>query len=66
MEQVHTEKYRTSEAARYLNMSSSWLAKRRMYGDGPEYSKAGPRIVVYDKQDLDAWLESRKRSSTSQ
>ena len=27
--------------------------------------KAGPRIVVYDIEDLDTWLASRRRYSTS-
>ena len=33
-------------------------------GFGPAYSKAG-RNVVYHMQDLDAWLVSRRRLSTS-
>ncbi len=36
-----------------------------MKGYGPVYTKAGPRIVVYDLRDLDAWLNSRRRRSTS-
>ena len=35
-------------------------------GDGPVYCKAGPRIVVYDVADLEAWLAGRKRRSTSE
>jgi predicted DNA-binding transcriptional regulator AlpA len=57
---------RVPEAAAYLGLAPSTLAKMRLRGDSPRYAKAGPRIVVYDVRDLDAWLETRKRSSTSQ
>jgi predicted DNA-binding transcriptional regulator AlpA len=56
---------RTPEAADYLRLSASTLAKQRLRGDGPVYQKCGPRIVVYDVDDLDAWLRSRRRRSTS-
>jgi len=59
-------KYRAPEAASYLGLSASTLAKMRLRGDGPLYSKAGPRIVVYDIRDLDDWLDARKRKSTSE
>ncbi len=59
-------KYRAPEAASYLGLSASTLAKMRLRGDGPAYSKAGPRIVVYDLDDLDAWLVARRRFSTSE
>ena len=57
---------RAPAAADYLGLSDSTLAKMRLRGDGPTYSKAGPRIVVYDVADLDAWLASRRRRSTSE
>jgi hypothetical protein len=34
-------------------------------GNGPPYLKAGPKIVVYRQEDLDAWLEANRRRSTS-
>lgn len=58
-------KLRAPEAARYVGLSASTLAKMRLRGDGPAYAKAGPRVVVYALQDLDAWLAGRKRCSTS-
>lgn len=58
-------KLRAPEAADYVGLSASTLAKMRLRGDGPAYSKAGPRIVVYDAADLDAWLAARRRCSTS-
>jgi predicted DNA-binding transcriptional regulator AlpA len=45
--------------------SRSTLAKWRLSGFGPDYLKLGSR-VVYRRRDVDAWLESRKRNSTSQ
>ena len=57
---------RAPDAANYLGLSPSTLAKMRVRGDGPAYSKAGPRVVVYDVADLDAYLNGRKRFSTSE
>jgi predicted DNA-binding transcriptional regulator AlpA len=57
---------RAPEAAEYVRLSASTLAKMRLRGDGPRYSKAGPRIVIYQEDDLDAWLRDRVRRSTSQ
>jgi predicted DNA-binding transcriptional regulator AlpA len=57
---------RAPEAAEYVRLSASTLAKMRLRGDGPRYSKAGPRIVIYQEDDLDAWLRDRFRQSTSQ
>ncbi len=44
--------------------STSTLAKWRLTGTGPAYSKAG-KNVVYNVADLDAYLSSRRRFSTS-
>lgn len=57
---------RAPQAASYIGLSTSTLAKMRLRGDGPPYSKAGPRIVLYARADLDAWLTSRRRRSTSE
>ncbi len=51
-------------AADYLKVSPSKLEKLRCYGGGPKFYKIGRRIV-YDRQDLDIWLEPLKRRSTS-
>ncbi len=56
---------RPPAAGEYLGGNSpSTLAKWRLTGFGPAYSKAG-RNVVYHVPDLDAWLASRRRLSTS-
>jgi predicted DNA-binding transcriptional regulator AlpA len=53
-----------AEAARYLGLAVQTLAKMRVSGESPPYHKLG-RSVVYDPADLDAWLATRKRRSTS-
>lgn len=52
------------EAAKYLGLSASTLAKRAMTGDSPVMRKFGRR-VVYLRSDLDAWLDAHQRLSTS-
>jgi hypothetical protein len=54
-----------SEAAAYTGLSPSFLNKRRVYGGGPFFIKAGKR-VVYDQLDLDNWLQRRRVAKTSQ
>ncbi len=52
------------DAARFLALSKSWLAKLRMTGDGPAYVKLG-RQVRYRLSDLQAWTEKAVCQSTS-
>ena len=54
----------TREAARYLSLGKSTLAKHRCYGTGPVYQKFGRR-VLYRAEDLDAWAATKRRMSTS-
>ncbi len=56
---------RPPAAAAYIGISTSTLAKMRLRGDSPVYSKVGPRAVVYLKSDLDEYLQQRRRRSTS-
>jgi len=61
-----TEDLLTSkEAALYLRMSVSWLAKARMRGDGPQYIKVGTS-VRYAQTALLHWMKSRQRFSTGE
>jgi predicted DNA-binding transcriptional regulator AlpA len=53
------------EAAAYCGSSASTFAKLRLHGGGPHYVKLGRR-VVYDPVDLDRWLASHRRASTSE
>ncbi|SFJ61457.1 transcriptional regulator, AlpA family [Aquamicrobium aerolatum DSM 21857] len=55
---------RTPEAAQYLGISASTMNKLRVYGDGPAFVKLG-RTVVYDPVDLNDWLRTNRRTSTS-
>ncbi|MFZ0765485.1 helix-turn-helix transcriptional regulator [Bradyrhizobium sp.] len=54
----------TKEAARFLCLSARTLEKHRTYGTGPLYRKIGGR-VVYAIADLQAWVESGLKTSTS-
>jgi len=53
------------DAADYLRLSASWLAKGRMRGDGPPYVKLG-RSIRYREADLVHWMKARLRLSTSE
>jgi hypothetical protein len=53
------------EAARYLRVSLSWLAKARMRGDGPPFIRIG-RSIRYAEATLAQWMKSRQRLSTSE
>ena len=54
----------TRDAAVYLGLSPSTLTKRRVNGSGSDFVKLGRR-VLYRRQDLDKWLDSNVRRSTS-
>jgi excisionase family DNA binding protein len=53
------------EAAEFLKVSLSWLAKARMRGDGPPFIKVG-RAIRYSEAALLQWMKSRQRLSTSE
>ena len=55
---------RVADAADYVGLSKSTLNKLRLTGGGPVFLKLG-KVVVYDPADLDTWLASKKRRSTS-
>ena len=57
---------RAPEAANYIGLSESTLAKRRLYGLPPVFLNLGGRAVGYALDDLNSWLESCRRRSTSQ
>jgi predicted DNA-binding transcriptional regulator AlpA len=54
-----------NDAANILRLSTSWLAKARMRGDGPPYVKLG-RSIRYGEAALAQWMKSRLRLSTSE
>jgi hypothetical protein len=57
---------RTTDAARYLGISASWLRKKRLRGlddpgdPGPEYIRISPVVVVYEVSALDRWLDAKR------
>lgn len=54
------------DAAEYLGgLARSTLATWRYKGEGPKFIKQGTR-VLYDQADLDAWIDSCRRKSTSE
>ena len=52
------ERLWASEAAEYLDLSRSTLAKWRTSGKGPPFHRCGPRLVYYRKSEIDVWLAS--------
>jgi predicted DNA-binding transcriptional regulator AlpA len=56
---------RTPEAAKYLGLAVSTLEIRRLTGGGPKFVRIGVRAVGYLIDDLDDWIRSRARLSTS-
>ena len=54
----------TPDLAKEYGGSERTWEKRRLTGDTPRFIKAG-RSVYYDRADVEAWFEARKRSSTS-
>jgi len=55
------------EAAEYLRVSTKTLARLRCEGGGPKFVGGGRGSrVTYRRTDLDAWINSRVRSTTSE
>ena len=54
----------TPEAAAYLRIKPTTLEQQRWRGEGPRYLKLG-RSVRYRRDDLDRYMDSRSRTSTS-
>lgn len=65
---------RRADAARYLldvhglSRTAGTLAKLAVVGGGPKFRKAGARMALYDRQELDRWaiaILGPQRASTS-
>jgi predicted DNA-binding transcriptional regulator AlpA len=51
-----------AEAADYIRLSESYLAKLRMGTlpqSGPKFLRVGPRAIRYRKKDLDDWMDTK-------
>ncbi len=60
-----TTKLETPRAADYLGLSPTTLETWRVHGKGPRFLKLGRR-VLYRVSDLDAYLDSCVRGSTTE
>ena len=56
---------KTSEAGAFVGLSGKTLARMRVTGGGPVYSKRGSR-VIYDIADLEIWMKEGKRRFTAE
>ena len=59
-----TELLTEKEIGLRYGLSPNWLAKLRVSGDGPPYLKLR-RLVRYDPMEVEKWLASHVRTSTS-
>ncbi|PPH84893.1 AlpA family transcriptional regulator [Rathayibacter sp. AY1D9] len=63
------------EARRYLSIDEvcemvpgvtrANLAQMRFRGIGPRYLRPSPRVIIYDRADIEAWLAASARTSTA-
>ena len=60
-----TKLMNAGDAAAFLNLSPSTLAKMRLSGKSPKYVKMGRR-VAYRIGDLEEWIEAQSFRSTSE
>ena len=51
--------------AQRLGVKTHTLAKWRVSGDGPLFVRVSPRMIRYVESDVDEWMASRVRLSTS-
>lgn len=55
----------TAEAAYYLGFTARMLQARRIKGDGPQFVQISKRAIRYRLEDLDAWIVTRLKTSTT-
>jgi predicted DNA-binding transcriptional regulator AlpA len=53
------------DAAAQLGVTRGYLAQLRVTGKGPAFRAITPRTIRYAQEDIDAWVASAKRRSTS-
>ena len=58
--------FNTKQAASYLSVSAAFLERDRWAGARIPFIKVGSRAVRYRQSDLDAYIQSSLRTSTSQ
>lgn len=52
------------EAAKLVSVSIRTIQQWRLRGEGPPFLKIG-RAVRYSVEDIERWIETRRRTSTS-
>jgi len=57
---------RPHEVSDWLGLSKSWLAQGRGKGYGPKFTRLTPRMIVYRRADVLAWLETRTHQCTAE
>lgn len=62
---MQTQLLDTKQAAQFLGLSKAFLERDRWAGAKIPFIKIGDRAVRYRVEDLDAFIESRIRVSTS-
>jgi excisionase family DNA binding protein len=63
--EMQTQLLKTKQAAEYLGLSKAFLERDRWAGAKVPFIKIGDRAVRYRIDDLNAYIESRTRKSTS-
>ena len=53
------------EVAQATGFSTRTLQKWRMIGEGPPFVRISARAIRYRRVDIDEWINSRLRTSTS-
>jgi excisionase family DNA binding protein len=66
MEVIAAPLLTTRQAAEYLNYELRTLESWRHRGGGPRFVRVSAKSVRYRSADLEAWIEERVRTSTSQ
>lgn len=51
------------QTAARLGVTTRTLQRWRVSGDGPHYTRIGPRLIRYAENDVVAWAESRAFAS---
>lgn len=62
---MNTQLLNTKQAAQFLGLSKAFLERDRWAGAKVPFIKIGDRAVRYRLQDLEKYIESRFRKSTS-
>jgi DNA-binding transcriptional regulator YiaG len=53
-------------AAAYLNVSEAVLRYWRRNGGGPQFFRAGAKLIRYRRRDLDVWIEAHLSTTNTQ